>query len=64
MHDIKYQLYRIGIDSCDYERANVVESFSMTLLKNFPDRIKKEMVENFRAMADSLEFGVLSKGDK
>ena len=63
MHDIKYQLYRIGIDSCDYERANVVESFSMELLKSFPDRIKKEMVENFRIMADQLESGIQSKGE-
>ena len=57
---MKYTLYRIGIDDSSLDNANIVEGFSMNMLKKLPPRMKKEMIELFRIMADQLETGIFS----
>ena len=42
------------------DEANVIEGFSMNALNRLPLRMKREMIELFRIMAEQLETGIYS----
>lgn len=59
VNEIKYSIYRIGIDDGDLEKANLQESFSMNFLFGLPDRLRIELIEHFEILIKQLRDGKL-----